>query len=254
MLLDAAASISKVPEVVFKRCKSVRKEDKEEIINAMDMMRACISIIESRSLELLTPKAVTISAGVQTEPEETPDLTGRPDIDAITACVRKELQEFREELGLNDASRNAQPHSYAAAASARPAFKHPVKTPVSRPALVLESSSSATHTHKDALDAWRKNVSSETPGSLQQKSNTVSNGKVRVEFDTVQQRDSALRKIREVPSLKAEESKRRRPQVILKGVSKETVFDDGIALLFDQNTTLKDAGSPSDALIRFKPA
>ena len=67
----------------------------------------------------------------------------------------------------------------------------------------------------------------------------------------MQQRNKALQKIREVPSLKVEESKRRSPQIILKGVSKDARFDDAAALLFKQNPSLTDAGSQTDILVRF---
>ena len=104
---------------------------------------------------------------------------------------------------------------------------------------------------KTPWDAWRKHVSFQDVPFAPAKVQTVSNGKVRVEFETVQQRNKAFQKIREVPSLKAEESKRRSPQIILKGVSKDACFDDAAALLFKQNPSLTVAGSPTDIPVRF---
>lgn len=249
LVLDALNAIASIPETVFRRGKSVRKEDKDDIICAMDMMKAAVALLNDLSFYNARPMSTNTSdMGVQCDLQMNTSVLN---IALVTACVREELQEFKKELGAQQTPVSSTPATYASAAASRLPFKHPVKTPVSRPALVLESSNARTHTHKEALDAWRKNVSFRDAGFAPAKVQTVSNGKVRVEFDTAQQRDAALLKIREVPSLKAEESKRRRPQVILKGVCKETEVDDAVTLLFDQNPTLKDAGSPSDALFRF---
>lgn len=82
---------------------------------------------------------------------------------------------------------------------------------------------------------------------------TVSNGKVRVEFDTVEQRDAALAKARRVPSLKSEESKRRRPLVILKGISKDLETEDISTILTIQNAGVAAAVKTTEDLkLRFK--
>lgn len=176
------------------------------------------------------------------------------DMTSIADVMRQELASFKDEIRkeLRD-SQQSQPTpstSYASAVSKKPT----VKTPISRPALVMESSDPSKRSHKDVIDAWKKNVSFKKVDFAPARIQAVSNNKVRVEFDTVQQRDAALGKLTDVPALKSEESRRRRPMVILKGISKDTSFDDGVDSLVSQNPRLADVVKTSDSLkLRFKP-
>ena len=231
-------------ESIFSRSRSVTKQDKSDIIRLQVLIRAATGLLNEKATSSFKP---TMS---ETQTQTTPVSDSFSDSGSnIIAAVREELEKFKSEF-LTPGS-DSHPKSFAAAVAKTP-YRHPVKTPVSRPALVLESSNPTAHTHKDALDSWRKNVSFRDSGFAPAKVQTVSNGKVRVEFDTAAQRDSALDKIKRVPGLKAEESKRRRPLVIMKGVSKESEFEDGVKLMFTQNPSLKDSGKESDVSLRFK--
>ena len=80
----------------------------------------------------------------------------------------------------------------------------------------------------------------------------MSNNKVRVEFDNVNQRDVTLKKLKSVRSLTAEHAKSRRPMVILKGITKNVNTDDLIGLIKKQNPQVADVVTSTDVVkLRF---
>ena len=156
--------------------------------------------------------------------------------------MREELAKFREEL-----VQRPPVVSYAAAvastsASASDVKRPKIKTPVSRPAIVIGSSSSDVKTSKDVIGVFRKDVKFTDVAFAPAKVQPVSNGKVRVEFADVSQRDVTLKKLSGVTSLRAEPARRVRPLVVLKGVSRDVDVGDVIDVIGRQNPSVSVTG------------
>ena len=141
--------------------------------------------------------------------------------------------------------------SYASAAAQPPVVRNTSKNKqvVSRPAIIV-ASKDTNQKSSEVLDALRKGVSFRNKTFAPARIQTVSHNKIRIEFDNEKQRDEILEKTRAGGDLDAEEGKRRRPMMIIKGINKYTDKDDLVALLIQNNTTVKDALT-SDTDIRF---
>ena len=120
---------------------------------------------------------------------------------------------------------------------------------VSRPAIIV-ASRDANQKSAEVLDAWRKGVSFRDKTFAPARIQTVSHNKIRIEFDNERQRDEILERTRRVGDLDAEEGKRRRPMMIIKGINNYTDKDDLVALIKTNNTTVRDVVT-SDSDIRF---
>ena len=173
----------------------------------------------------------------------------KSDSDAVIAVVREEVSRLRDDILARLPPAGV---SYAAAAAA-PKKTPTVKTPASRPALVLQSADAGVKTGKDVLDAWRQGVSFKDACFAPAKVQRVSNNKIRVEFDSDSQRDETLRKLASVKKLKAEPARRLRPLVVIKGVSKGVTKEEIASLILRQNPGVRDAaGDAGDAALRVR--
>ena len=155
MLADAA----------LRRGKSVTKEDKDDIFKYMEGVRTILKWMDATisrtimrgvvSAAAAEPEAddipVMCSMGVQTDP----DPVSTPDVTDFKTCVREELAKFKEDV-LTSIAASAPKQTYASAAASKPDVR--IHTPKTRPALVLESTDPAKKSHKDVLDAWKKDV------------------------------------------------------------------------------------------------
>lgn len=261
-VLDAIAKMSRRPETIFGRNRSVMRDDKEEILQYMEGVRTCVRWLTMKSLSsamdalhvMQAKVKTTSSSGTQTdaapEPETRPDTLAsktlvHPDVADFKVCVQEELQKFKEEFIASASTAR----TYASVVQTTDAPK--IKTPVSRPALVLESTDATQKSHKAVLDAWRTKVKFYDKEFAPVRVQTVSNDKVRVEFDTDAQRDETLEMLKDVPALRASESKRRRPLVILKGIANDTDVPDDVSILRTQNPLLRRVVK-SDDDIKFR--
>lgn len=196
------------------RNKSFTKEDKADVIERLKAIADAASILRSR----------------RPDPDATVMEPAFPNVkDVIRDVLREELALHREHVKLDA------PKSFASVVASN--VKN-VKTPKSRPALVIESASSDVKSSKDVVNVWRRGVSFKDVSFAPAKVQPVSNGKVRVEFDDVNQRDIALDKLKSVKDVKAEPARRSRPLVIVKGVSKDVSEDDVAGLIIQQNPGL----------------
>ena len=167
----------------------------------------------------------------------------------IRDVVREEIAKLREELVRRPAAAAAAseaPVSYAAAAAKRTK----VKTPVSRPAIVLKPAADDVKSSKDVLNVWKKSVSFKDATFAPARVQSVSNGCVRVEFDDVHQRDATLTKLQSVTSVSAEAARRARPLLIIKGISKDVRSEDVVGLVRQQNPSVQPS-SDDDLRVRF---
>lgn len=120
--------------------------------------------------------------------------------------------------------------------------------PVTRPALLV-TSKAPTRTRQEAIEAFRSSISFRECDYAPTRIQPVSNNKLRVEFDTTQQRDDTLARLSDSEKVTAEPARRRRPMFIVKGVIKETPSEELVNILKRQNPAL--GGSEADFSLKF---
>ncbi|CAG4941037.1 unnamed protein product [Parnassius apollo] len=145
----------------------------------------------------------------------------------ILTIVREEIKKLKEVL---TPTSNAPGPTYAEVASIAP----------KKPAIVIKSTN-PTAKSSDILATWKKNISFKKEKYAPVKMQTISNGKIRVEFENYKQCEEAITKTNQVEGLQAEESKNRSPLIILKGITKETAKEELIEIISYQNSIPEDA-------------
>ena len=166
----------------------------------------------------------------------------------VRRVVREEFAVLREEFVQRLPASGASA-SYASVAASGAGRKPSVKTPVTRPALVLKSSDPESKSSKDVVKEFKTSVSFKDVPFGPARVQPISNGCVRVEFDSVQQRDQTLGRLDSVKTLRAEPARRLRPLVIIKGISKDVPESDVVKLVRTQNPRVQ--ASEEDVRVRF---
>ena len=219
--LVAAKSVSRASKDVIRQMVNETKELCKAIANDVEELRAS-------------------SLGQGTSSSSTSDVET-----IVRRCLKEELKTFMTSSSSSSKSSPTKSSSYADAASKRP----PAKEMRSRPSIVI-SSTDADQTSKDVIESFRKKVSFRDAGFAPYRVHPVSNNKIRVEFDKMDDRDTALRKVKCVAQLTAEEGRQRRPMLILKGISKDVSPDDVIPIVMIQNAEVALAYSSNDDLVK----
>ena len=202
-----------------KNNKSVTREHKGDILNAM--------------------KAIKEASKFITPVMETNTVCKTIDAEELMQCVRKELNDFKTNFANTNATQSTGESRQTYASAAAKQLK-PIRTPLSRPAIVI-STNDSSHSHKEVIEVWRKSVSFKnatyTPARIQ----PLSKNKVRVEFDTEDQRNATLKIAQGNKNINAEEAKRRNPMVIIKGVDNSIKSEELINLIRHQNPSVDSA-------------
>ena len=229
-MVSSLLDVTRAGTGILNRNKSLTRDDKNDVSNVITRVIEAAERLRSHPLD----KTVIIG-------DADADVG-----DSVRDVVREELAKFRGEL----VQRPPVVTYAAAAASASGVSVKPtsVKTPISRPALVIGSSSKDVKTSKDVVDVFRKDVTFRDVGFAPTKVQHVSNGKVRVEFADVSQRDVTLKKLASVVSLRAEPARRVWPLVIVKGVSRDVDPNDVIDVIGRQNPSV----GVTDVNVRFR--
>ncbi|CAK1590674.1 unnamed protein product [Parnassius mnemosyne] len=124
--------------------------------------------------------------------------------------------------------------------------------PVTKPAIIVSFKQPVSCT-KETVSAWRKSIHFKKHTFNPSEVKTVSNHKIRVEFDNQEQRDEILNAINQPDSLvNADVAKKRKPLVILKGIYKDTPVSELKEIIVNQNPNIKSLiKSPDDITYRF---
>lgn len=125
--------------------------------------------------------------------------------------------------------------------------------PTSKPALIV-SSVEEVRCPAETMQKWRKAINFKNTNYSPASVRFVSNNKIRVEFDTKQQRDETISRINtENSEITAESSKVLNPMVTMKGISKDTSPDSLVETILNQNDYIKDLNDhPSTTPITLK--
>jgi hypothetical protein len=209
-------------------------------INGAVTRNKSVTKVDRDEIQLLSQAISDATAHISTV-MDAQTVVSNIDATDLLSTIKDEFIKLKEDL---IHTQNA-PISYASAASKAVTR---IKTPVTRPAIVI-ASTDVNHKHPDVLNAWRKSVSFKDDTFAPARIQNVSNNKVRIEFDDANQRDKTLNKLKTVASLNVEEARRRRPMIILKGVHNSTGRDELPSLIREQNPSVK-ASTATDADIR----
>jgi hypothetical protein len=210
------------------RNRSVTKEDKDSIKSSANSIDETIKLLKS-----------TLSNHDST--------TTASDTSSVRDIIREELLKFREDLAFP--RQQQQQQSFASITASTTSTKK-VKAPKSRPAIIIESSHANIKSSQDVIEVFRKKVSFKDSNFAPAKVQPVSNNKVRIEFDNVQQQKETLRKIATVQKIKAEEAKKVRPLIILKGITNDVKSEEVPELIKVQNPSVA-CNSEEDLKVRF---
>lgn len=111
--------------------------------------------------------------------------------------------------------------------------------------------------HSDVQTLFRKKVDLRPLHAGISKSINLSNKTIRLEFDTLKERDDVMQAINQTDVLTSEVSKKKNPLVIFKGVSSDVDEADLLQTIVDQNpnvnVALKDKPVTEAMKIRFQP-
>ncbi|XP_060801139.1 uncharacterized protein LOC132901923 [Amyelois transitella] len=157
-----------------------------------------------------------------------------PDQSSIVSVIRESIrEELKAMLPAPAPSPPALTKSFAAAVAAPSPKRIP---PPSRtlPSIIVKAKE-ANDKQTVVYDEWRKHISFRHSTFAPNKVKSLRQNMIKVEFDTNEQRDEVLHKVNSIPGIVAEESKLRRPLIILKGVSKEVQREELVEVVSHQN-------------------
>ena len=217
-LADHIRSLANDIDKALKKSNSVRVQDKEEI-NTLTK-----AIVDATSFITKVMDAETSVSNISAT-----DL-----ISSVKEEIKQELKIFKEEMTQQFTEK---PKTYASMAAKT---TKNIKTPVSRPGIIVYSED-PNKTHKDVMETWTEKVSFKDATFAPARVIPVSKNKWKVEFDNVQQKDETLKKVKKVKDLKAEDAKRRRPMLILKGINKSVKREEIVDLIGRQNPSVTKA-------------
>ncbi|CAG5032689.1 unnamed protein product [Parnassius apollo] len=178
----------------------------------------------------------------------------------IVACVRSEMAKLKGQI-TTQLQQQARPASYAqaAATSSGPGSLPSVTTmPPARgtsnnkPAIVV-TPKVTPKSRQEAIEGFKKSISYRTANYAPARVQAVSNHKLRVEFDTTEQRNDTLQKLKSSEHVSVEPAKGLRPMIILKGISKDIPAEEIAGIVRGQNPELKEAFIEDDDMrLRFR--
>lgn len=224
--------------------KSVTAANKRLICSAAEEIRRATRVLETTLASTLTP------------PTPSPPATNEGLKEEIIACVREEFKRHRQLPPLTLQSQVRPSYAQAAAPNPRkPALttKPTPKTyPATKPAIIV-SAKTEVKTKQDIIEAWRRNISFKNSGFAPSRVQAVSNNKLRIEFDNIEQRNDTLTRITNSQTIHAEPARRLLPMLNLKGVSKDVPAEDLVSIISRQNPELTNAiNQKEDLRFRFQ--
>ncbi|KAL0803222.1 hypothetical protein ABMA28_017314 [Loxostege sticticalis] len=219
-------------ESAIKDCGNIKRENKKTMLANTKKIE---QLLLSKPDAVYTPPTTDCSAT----------------IDAVRRTIREELAKMQTPT---TAPQNA-PISFAEVARTQRVEKRTSPTTYkTKPAIIIESKKKVLSPN-ETLKAFKANVSFRDTNFAPAGVKFVSNNKIRVEFDSNEQREKTLKKINDKPDcpVHAELSKSLRPMIILKGVPADIPAEDLANILKGQNECIQDSiTTDEDLLFKFK--
>lgn len=212
--------------------RSVTKANKNSIVIAAQKILRIAKQLEMRPSEYHAPAATIESA-------DNDDIVCK-----IREVVREEMNRFRDQPPPTEPPKSKNP-SFAEVLQRARDPKTQQKLPTSRPALIV-SSDKDVQSSAETMQKWRQAINFKNTKYSPAGVRFVSNNKIRVEFDTKQQRDETLSKINNKNAgIKAEPSRVLNPMVVIKGISKDSPPQSLVETIMTQNDYTCDNVDPS---------
>lgn len=139
------------------------------------------------------------------------------------------------------------PPTYAQVASSGNTSPPKQTKPTSKPSLIIYPTSEDKN-RQEVTEQWRKSVNFREVTYAPAGIKPVGRNRLRVEFDTTGQRDETLKRMQASSEIRAEPSRRLKPMIILKGVSKQTAPEELTQLIVRQNAEIEALQPLSDDL------
>ncbi|XP_023952737.2 uncharacterized protein LOC112056527 [Bicyclus anynana] len=153
------------------------------------------------------------------------------DKDSLVTVIRQSIREELKSLPTAAPSLPPLTKSFAAAVAATPPKRQAART---LPSIIIKADETSDH-QPVVYDEWRKHVSFRDTTFAPTKVKTLRQNMLKVEFETIEQRDATLTKAKKIPGIIAEETKLRRPLIILRGISKEVQREELTQIISQQN-------------------
>ena len=231
----------KIP-VILGSEKSVKKVMKDEIVAIANQIASIAVNLKSKFVPLAVSSDTTQFFG-----------------SLVQDVIRQEFANLQEAtVNRQQHEQQVQPppmlYSHAVTAQPQPSSERdPARDRVTRPALVIYSKE-ASDSREEIVKKWRKAVSFKNTSYAPAKIVPLSNNKIKVEFDTLEQRDETIRRVNssEESGVVAECARKLKPMCILKGISKDIPKEEVVNIIVEQNETIKEVvAGDGDIGLRF---
>lgn len=217
-------------------------------LNISNLNEAISLLHEGKSLTK-TNKAAIIKI-IKTAIQGFESLVNNPPI--ITEIIRQTIAETTKHI-------TALLPTQLPPAQYKPQYSQIIKAPTapvipkSKPALIVSSKKEVKNS-KDTMDQWKSCISFKDTNFAPSNIKLISNNKIRIEFDNISQRDTALEKTKNTNStISAEIPKSLQPSIILKGIPEDIQPNQIIDIITNQNDSIKNnIKTPKDITYSFK--
>lgn len=151
----------------------------------------------------------------------------------VKASIESTIKTEMSKLSITAPSEVAPP-TYAQIASSKVTSPPKDTKPKTKPSIIVFPSSD-DKSRKQVSEQWRNSINFKTVSYAPAGIQPVGKNRLRVEFDTVDQRDETLKRLESSTEIRAEPSRKLKPMIILKGVTKQTPTDELTKLIIQQN-------------------
>ncbi|CAG5039747.1 unnamed protein product [Parnassius apollo] len=225
--------------------RSVTRQNKDNIKKSLDE-------INRSSQQLFDQVKTILRHSISSAENKTVSIIRNTIKEELSKFTQKPQQHFTQPLQhpLRQIPATKSPQSYANAVKSITHSKRPI--PTTKPAIIV-SAKQPVSSPQETVSAWRKSIHFKhytfSPAEVKQ----VSNNKLRVEFDTQEQRDKIIEAINCPESLvNADIAKKLKPMLILKGIHIDTPVTELKDIIINQNPTIKNlVKTPDDISYRF---
>lgn len=215
--LTHSLSESVKPQSVTGANKRLIKKTADEIIRATQILETKLEFSDCME----TPTITHSNSVAITGPLEEGILT------AIRQGIREELKTITAPLP------RPMTRTYAETAKAPPPrVSVPPRSP---PSIIIKSSDNGPN-QINVLDQWKNKVSFRDACFAPLKVKPLSKNIVRVDFDKKEHCAEAIKRINAIPGIQAEDARKRKPLIIIKGITKEIKKEELLPIIAQQNS------------------
>ena len=179
--------------------------------------------------------------------EETPSVNERS-IDGAIKDLHKEIKEIKKIITPQLPPRYERPMSYAKVVREGPTNENTNLNRV-KPAIIVSSKRDVC-SKETIMKDFRGSINFRESKYAPSKVKNISNNRIRVEFDTITQRDDALKKLESSPELSVQPARLRKPLFIIKGIDNDTKRENIISTILQQNDNIAQSSDNNPENLR----